>query len=169
MKKLIFFILMFLFAYSAFADEFSPIKLFHIERSKNKNQVHYFAMVDKNCKLKEIETIKGQWLVLEKDKDHKEELSTFDQIAYGIIKPEVKDNWVTFSLRALKQRIIKATAEKKDDKCITKSIMQISGQDAFFEKVYVFSKEGFVMPTVIYLDIYGKLPDGKPIIEKFKP
>lgn len=163
------FILGILFLTSAFAQA-ADIKMFHIDRSKNKNQVYYLAVVDQNCQFVTKDPIKGQWLVLEKGPDVIEELSTFDMLAYGVKNVEQVKGEVTFNLKALESKKIKVSLNPQGEKkCLPLAQVQIKDKWAKLERIYVFSEEGLILPEVKYVDIFGKLDDGSAVSERIIP
>jgi hypothetical protein len=149
------------------------LDLFFIQRSKNKNEVHYRLNVDENCQIIANEPVKGAWKMLEEGQDKTEPLSTFDRMAYSAENQEVVDNWVRFNLKALEERLIKATTiyDPKTNKCSPMAQVKINGKWARLDHIYVATEEGFLMPQVMYIDIFGKSLDSasKQVAERVKP
>ena len=92
-------------------------KLFHIERSKNKNQVHYNLLLNDKCEMKSEFPVVGFWQDLELGPDVRNNLTFFDKVAYGIEKQMVNKNEVLFKLRPLKDKEFKAVATIENGKC----------------------------------------------------
>lgn len=143
--------------------------LFHIERSKNKNEVHYAVKLNGNCQFKGDEPIFGYWKSLEQGPNVIEDLSVFDQVAYGIVNQKVSGDKVTFNLKAIDSRVVTVSLVKKEKKCDVVAQMEISKKQAYLDKVYVLSKEGFIKPTVIHLDFFGHNEQGEQVTERYKP
>ena len=149
------------------------IDLFFIERNKNKNEVHYQIHVDGNCRITSDEPITGYWKVIEEGPDKTRKFTVFDNMAYSIINQKVENNWVFFNLKALKTRLIKSTVKQNPSTNTCESVVQtkINNKWADLERIYVLSKEGFIMPKVIYVDVIGKSlgPQSEEVIERIKP
>ena len=86
----------------------ADLPLFVIERSKNTNEVHYFLRVDDRCRLASDTPVSAVWKLLAVSPDKTASLSVFDQLAYGVAQQHVADNEVSFSLKALEQKRIRA-------------------------------------------------------------
>jgi hypothetical protein len=149
------------------------LNLFFIQRSKNKNEVHYRLNVDESCRIIADEPVTGIWRMLEEGPNKTEPLSTFDRMAYNAENQEVVGNWVHFNLKAIEERLIKATTiyDWKTNKCSPMVQVKINGKWAILDHIYVSSKEGFLMPRVMYIDIFGKSLDSPPqqVAERVKP
>lgn len=165
-KFIVILIVLFSWTISAFSAD---IKLFHIDRSKNKNQVHYDVVVDQGCRILEEGAIKGYWIVLEKGADVREELSSFDQMAYGIKNVKNENGQVYFNLKALESKRVKVSVELKDKICQATAEVEVQGKISKLERIYVFSEEGLILPKVKYLDIFAKLTDGSSVTERITP
>lgn len=148
------------------ASETQSIKLFHIERNKNKNQVHYNLKINKSCSIVSDRPIEGFWIRVENGSNDREEFNMLDKIAYGIAEQKHDGPWVYFTLKALENIKIKAKAQQIDKMCHAFAYTEISGNLSQLKKVYVFAKEGFILPTVKYVDMYGQLPNGKAVKER---
>lgn len=156
MKKIIFLLLLI----NSLAA-ISAVKLFHIDRSKNKNQVWFYAYLEDNCTFAKNSKVEGKWLVLEKGSDVWEELSTFDKLAYGVIDQKLDNQTGEFKLKPLPEMQIKVSTEKNAKECLVKPTVEHQGKWFELKRVYVFSEEGFVMPTVKYIDIFFLDADGE--------
>jgi Domain of unknown function (DUF4833) len=149
------------------------LDLFFIQRSKNKNEVHYRLNVDENCKIVGNEPVTAIWKMLEEGPNETKSLSAFDRKAYSIEKQEVVGNWVQFNLKAIEERLIKATTtyDPKTNKCSPIVQVKINGKWSVLNYIYVASEEGFLVPQVTYIDIFGKSLDSIPerVAERIKP
>lgn len=155
-----------LLSFSTLAAE--PLKLFYIQRSKNKNEVHYELLVGDNCTAKEKNPVHGYWQDLEKGPDVRSEIGTFEYIAYGISDQKIENEWIHFKMKAIENKNFKAKLIKKDEKCTAQAWTTFKGQEGILNKVYIFAVEGMIKPTVKYIDLFGTLPDGKPIQERLE-
>ena len=144
------------------------INLFYIERNKNSNQVHYDILVSPGCTL-EGEVIKGHWKVLEEKPPVIEDFNMFDRMAYGIVDQKIEGDTVYFFLKAVEERKIKVRVWKEKDQCQVEAQMMIAGAWNKLKRIYVFAKEGLIMPTVKYIDIFGVSAEGKEIKEQIIP
>jgi len=149
------------------------LSLFVIQRSKNANEVHYHLRVDDRCHLASGAPVSAVWKLLEDSPEKTESLSTFDQMAYGIEDQTVADNWVSFSLKALEQKRIKASATPtpQTGTCAPIAHTDINGQVAILERIYVQTEEKFPKPKVVYIDLFGKSVDAShtPVTERITP
>src|SRR6266699_4871534 len=85
------------------------LPLFFIQRSKNANEVHYQLRVDDRCRIASDTPVSAFWKLLEASPDKTASLSVFDQMAYGVEQQRVANNGVSFHLKALDQKSIKAS------------------------------------------------------------
>jgi hypothetical protein len=85
----------------------------------------------------------------------------------------VADNWVTFSLKALEQKRIKAsaTATPPTGTCTPIVRTDIHGQEATLERIYVQTEEEFLQPKVLYIEVFGKTVEAPhtPVQERITP
>jgi hypothetical protein len=149
------------------------LPLFVIQRSKNANEVHYYLRVDDRCRLASDTPVSAFWQLLEVRPVKTASLSVFDQMAYGVEQQRVANNEVSFSLKALEQRRIKAsvTAPPQMGTCAAEAQTEIQGQRAVLERIYVQTEEGWLKPKVIYVDVFGKSLDASatPVQERMTP
>ncbi len=151
----------------------TELPLFVIQRSKNSNEVHYQLHVDDRCRLASDKPVSAFWKLLEERPEKTAALSVFDQMAYGIEQQRVTDNWVSFTLKALEQKYIKAstTATPPLGRCAPIAQIEIQGQWAVLERIYVQTEEGWLKPKVIYVDVFGTSLDASatPVRERITP
>ena len=147
--------------------------LFVIQRSKNANEVHYYLRVDDHCNLASDTPVYALWKLLEESPEKTKPLSVFDQLAYGIAQQTVTEHGVSFSLKALATKRMKAraTPTAPPGPCAPMVRTDIQGQEAILERVYVQTEEGFPKPKVVYIDIFGKSVDAShsPVTERLTP
>ena len=145
----------------------TPESAFHIDRNKNRNQVHYGVHVDAACRPEGAEPVYNYWLRREDDPVATRPLSYFQQAAYGFTKQNVeKDGRIEVRLRALPDRQLVIRVTPVDGQCKTETFLEIDGKTAFLEKVFVFADEGIVLPTVRYIELFGRSNDGVATYEK---
>jgi hypothetical protein len=149
------------------------LPLFFIQRSKNANEVHYQLRVDDRCRIASDTPVSAFWKLLEESPDKIASLSVFDQMAYGVEQQRVANNEVSFHLKALEQKRIKAsvTATPQMGTCSAIAQTEIQGQWAVLERIYVQTEEGGLKPKVIYVDVFGKSMDtsATPVQERITP
>lgn len=146
----------------ALADDVTYDKLFFIQRSKNANEVHYDARVQKDGTLHPKEPMVGYWINKAED-GSRSSITMMQKIAYGYdVEPAPNNSW-SLKLKAFKERpmwIVKAPSGK------WRVQTKIAGKDAFMSRIYVASDESGVMPKVLYVDVFGEeMVGGKPVQE----
>lgn len=145
----------------------TPDSVFHIDRNKNRNQVHYGVHVDAACRPEGAEPVYNYWVRREKDPVEVEPLSYFQQAAYGFQKQNIeKDGRIEVRLRALPDRQFVIRVTPVDGQCKAETFMEIDGKTAYLEKVFVFAEEGLLLPTVRYIELFGRSNDGLSVYEK---
>ena len=149
------------------------LDIFFIRRSKNKNEVHYQMNVDNNCKVVDNDPVTEIWKLLEEGTNKTKPLSMFDRLAYDAENQEIVGNWVHFNLKALGSRLIRATTifDSEGNMCWPIVQIKVNGEWALLDYIFVSSKEGFLKPKVMYIDIYGKSldPIPKQVTERIEP
>jgi hypothetical protein len=140
------------------------ILLFVIQRSKNANEVHYHLRVDDRCTIVSDKPVSAVWKLLEDRSEATAPLSVFDQIAYGVVDQRVAENWVSFGLKALEQKRLKASAKLPPGTgtCVPIVHTDIQGQVAALERIYVQTEEGWLKPKVLYVDVFGTSVEATP-------
>lgn len=140
---------------------------FHIDRNKNRNQVHYGVRLDEACRPVGPEPVYNYWLRRERDPVEVEELSYFQQAAYGFQKQNIEsDGRIEVRLRALPDRQVVVRATPVDGACKTEAFLTIGGEQAYLDKIFVFAEEGVLLPTVRYIELFGHSNDGHAVYEK---
>lgn len=137
------------------------ISLFQIERSKNTNEIHYSAQVGKDGTLDSKEPVAAYWVM--KAEDGRREGLTFMErkMAYGI---DVTARGAEYDLKlaAAPERAIKLMNVGGRWRAQT----QLNGKAAYLSRIFIQTKEGGVMPTVVSIDLYGEdAATGKTIQE----
>jgi Domain of unknown function (DUF4833) len=143
----------------------TEIPLFVIQRSKNTNEVQYQLRVDDQCRLLSHSPVSAFWKLREERPEKTKPLTALDQLAYGVVRQYIDENWVVFRLRALEEKPIKATATVQPDTgiCVPIVHVDIADHGATLERIYVQTEEGRVRPKVTYIDIVGTRLEGSPI------
>jgi hypothetical protein len=156
-----------LFPQSIFAvsgDKASP--LFFIERSKNKNLVHYDVRLTENSNLADIKPVNVYWVL---ENGRREELNPIERkYAYGIVYQEKLDqNKFKVILAGLER--LQIVVERINDSF--KAMVSINGTESILEKIYIKSEEKRTgLPKVLYIDLFGWTKEtGLPIRERIAP
>lgn len=149
------------------ADAAATESVFHIDRNKNRNQVHYGVRVDARCRPIGPEPVFNYWLRREKDPPVVEPLRFFQQAAYGFQKQLIEpDGRIEIRLRALPDRQLVVRVTELDGACKAETFLTIDGKQAYLEKVFVFAEEGLLLPSVRYIELFGRGNDGLAVYEK---
>jgi hypothetical protein len=131
-----------------------PQRLFHIERSKNANIVVYDALVDAEGRLHPKRPLEAYWELLA-EKGQRKKLSTLQRkMAYGFKARFVADNTVALDMAADIRREILVDVVGG----VARATIEIDGAQAVLERIYVKSVEGGFLPSVEYLDLFGRDP-----------
>ncbi|HYB99974.1 MAG TPA: DUF4833 domain-containing protein [Candidatus Limnocylindrales bacterium] len=146
-----------------------PESVFHIDRNKNRNQVHYGITVDDKCRPVGEEPLYNYWLRIDSGPPTTKPLKFFQQMAYGFQSQTVaSDGRVEARMRAFPERLltVRAAAAGKGKGCKAEAFLTIDGKDAYLDKVFVFAEEGILLPSVRYVELYGRSNDGHAVYEK---
>ena len=154
----------FLFA----SDNTYPTKnrLFHIERSKNKNIVCYDMNMDKTGKPDDKKPLSVYWINREEHPGQHGELSYIqEKLAYGYTVAGKQNGVIIIELNAVKNR--KITLERNKQKYICR--MEINRKPAELTMIYVKTKSPNSL-QVEYVDIHGlDLSTGTSVTERYIP
>lgn len=141
--------------------------LFHIERTKNANQLYYEARIGADGKIDAEDPIKVYWIMWAKDSTGKttEGMNFIERAkVYGYnIKPDSTGKIFKMTLKPFRERLIKVYMKDGKARCE----MTINYRPAYFEKMFIFAK-GDSKPDSIRLSGYD-VDSGKEIVEMFLP
>lgn len=130
-----------------------PQKLFFIQRSKNADEVHYDAKLNADGSLATKDPVDGYWMNKGADGSFfRAELSFFQKKAYGWDTESTPNGSTALKLTAFKDRpmwIVKANGRYRVQ-------TTIAGKQAYLSRLYVATKEGGILPTVLYVDVFGE-------------
>jgi hypothetical protein len=163
MKKVIgglFLALIYLFLYST--EIFAENKnLFKIERNKNANVVMYDIILGSSGEIDKKNPIDTYWLLYAKQ-GQRQEIKSFEKIAYGYTITKNGDNSYTLLLQSVKDRPIKIILVNGTPK----AEILINNEKAYLSSVYVQASDALI-PKVHYLLLTGTNPStGKQVTEK---
>ena len=141
-------------------------RLFHIERSKNRNIVCYDLHADATDKPDEKSPMLVYWVNREEYPGKQGSLSYIQQkLAYGYTITGSQNGVITIELNAVKGR--KITIEQNNQKYFCR--IEINQQPSTLSKVYVKTKTSNSL-QVEYIDIHGyNLETGVLITERITP
>jgi len=143
--------------------------VFHIEKSENKNQVHYAVQVDEACRPLGAQPVYGYWRELERGPAAVSQLLEHEQPAYGLRSPRqvqraASGGLVRVSLRAFPDRPLDIELLRTARGCGARAILTIGGQPAMLSSIYV--DIGFLF-SVNYALLRGtRASDGRAVQEK---
>lgn len=126
--------------------------LFVIERSSNKNQVHYDANLSPDGQIDPNQPIQAYWVMAAQD-GRREELTTLERArAYGFnVEPESGSHSFRLTLVAQKQRPIHVYSEGGTVRAET----TIAGHRAYLTCIYANTHKVLAVPTVKSIDWFG--------------
>ncbi len=150
-------------ANAAYAPAQRSVRLFHIEKSTNKNIVCYDANLNADGTINEKTPVSAYWLMNEED-GRRESLSWIERKkAFGfsfeknpegefILTPNADEDW-------------KLTVLLKDGEPVAE--LPISGKPAIVKRVFLQVEQGMILPTIKSVELYGKCPvSGVAMYEK---
>jgi hypothetical protein len=116
--------------------------VFHIAKSRNRNQVHYGVSLDERCRPQGQAPIYVYWREFEKGPRVVSPLLGREQPAYGLATQGVEKRTenagrVVTRLRALKERPVTIDTFEEDGRCAARAMTEIGGQPAVLESVFV--------------------------------
>ena len=151
----------------SFSKDLENRHLFKIERSKNANIVQYDVQLTPDGKLYPKEPVIAYWFRLAEDGRRRDLSFIQKRWAYGFeTKYDAKGNFATMKMVAKIGRKIKVCEVDG----VYRGEIQICGQPAFIEKVFITSIERGFIPKVKSIELYGKdTITGEDRYEKIRP
>lgn len=132
--------------------------VFHIDKSENRNQVHYDIRVDARCRPVRDEPVVAYWREREQGPNVVLPLTFFERRAYGVKGSSVEVTWQTgggtvrFALRPLPERPIAIRTFKRDGRCMARAWTRIGGEFSRLDSVFV--QVGFLGAD--YVELHGQ-------------
>jgi hypothetical protein len=156
--------------------ESAPVRLpnasiksvFHIEKSENRNQVHYAVTVDTRCRPHGKTPVSGYWREYEEGPQVVEALRDHQQRAYGVTPPSAitlssDGGEVRLAMRALPDRTLLIATFRDGAACRARAYAKIKGQPAVLTSIFV--EVGFL--TADYVILRGiRVSDGAAVQER---
>lgn len=136
-------------------------RLFHIERSKNRNMVCYDVnLVD--GKPDEKEPLNVYWINREESPGQKKGLTGIQKrMAYGYKQKSRDDNSCQITLQAYPDRVL--TLHKLDGRYVC--TLEINGKEAILNRLYVKAKENNSL-KVEYVELFGTSLDTQSAVSE---
>jgi len=135
-------------------------RLFIIARSKNENVVCYDWVTDSG---------KGRLDVywrMNAERGQREELTGLERdMAYGYrVLGSTSSGELSIALKAAPKRPIAI------DRSVRPPVARatIASSQATLESIYVSTREGGILPSVLYIELAGRLPTGKAVSERIE-
>ncbi len=148
------------------ASSLSDTRMFHIERSLNKNIVCYDFNLINNGTLNSKEPIHVYWINREEHPGQRSEIKYFQQPAFGYKVTNVSNNVILVRLNAVKSRPISI---EKDETMRYICKTSINGQTATLQKIYVKTRDTNPL-QVEYVEISGIVSKtGAVVTERIRP
>lgn len=147
----------------------TPNQLFYIQRSSNINTILYDANLGSDKKLDPKNPVHTYW-VRYTEGGKKQELTGIQRsLAYGLhTKPMAGEtnSYDGYFFAYRKRRFV----VKQNSKGEPIALFPINGKMQILEKVFVKVDESGMMPSVIYIELWGRdVNTDKEVYEKFKP
>lgn len=143
--------------------------VFHIEKSENKNQVHYAVRVDERCRPAGKAPVYAYWRDFEDGPKAVSPLLQHEQPAYGLTEPrsiELNESGgeVRIGMRGFPDRALRIVTFSQVGACRARAFTPIQGQPAVLTAIYV--ELGFLF-SVDHVLVRGvRVSDGRQVKEK---
>ena len=161
------------------APAFSRLDLptvFYISKSDDHNRVDYGIHLDSQCVPTGDDAVFQYWRVFEKSPPVRVlALGGFDLIAYGISEQRTLRKTAGGAVHFLRLRQFQKTpieiltAMTADGRCSSQARTTINGKESELTSVYVKLGKGFLLPSVEFVDVFGKdLQTGQEVSERIR-
>jgi hypothetical protein len=146
----------------------SRTRLFTIERSKNKNVVCY-DWIQKQTVDEAMREGPGHLDVywrMHAERGQRQELNGLErELAYGYrIVDSDPSHEVIVTLKAAPRRTIAIDLSAR----VPHARTTIGSSQATLESIYVSTREGSLLPSVLFVELKGRLPGGTPVVERIR-
>jgi hypothetical protein len=148
----------------------SPVSsVFHIEKSENRNQVHYAIRVDARCRPVGNAPMYGYWRDFEDGPKAVSPLLDHEQPAYGLTAPRSivlseEGGEIRIGMRGFPDRALRVVTFKQGDSCRARAFTPIRKEPAVLRSIYV---ELGLLFSVDYVLVRGtRVADGREVKEK---
>jgi hypothetical protein len=145
---------------------------FHVEKSENKNEVHYAVRVDAACRPQGKTPVFGYWRRLKKGVRVDEPLTGPGVRLYGASNEQTVSATSTggrvgMYVKALKRLPVDIQVDKSKTGCVALPHVKLKGENARLS--YAFLQLGRFGLSVKYVDVWGvRERDGIKVTEQFR-
>jgi hypothetical protein len=145
---------------------------FHVEKSENKNEVHYAVRVDAACRPQGKTPVFGYWRRLKKGVRVDEPLTGPGVRVYGAsgeqtVTTTPSGGRVTMYVKALKRLLVDIQIDKSKTGCVAVPHVKLKGEQARLS--FAFLQLGRFGLTVKYVDVWGfRERDNLKVTEQFR-
>jgi hypothetical protein len=152
-------------ACGAAADPLVP--LFHIAKSDTRNEIHYAARVDADCRLA-ADAVQVFWLRRGDAARPPRPLDWLeDALVYGVRVIEASAGRIVFTLAADDTRPVRLEAQRGRAGCSVQARLRVLGAWAEPVRAFVEIREaGKLIPEVSHVDLHARREDGRPVCER---
>lgn len=130
--------------------------VFHVQKSENRNQVHYGIHLDASCSPIGATPVYGYWRDFEDGPGARSELLSREEPAYGIGAQHVRRTeagaTVRIRMRAFASRVITIDVSRGPSGCSARAVVTISGQRARLD--HIFAQIGFY--SIDHIVLHGR-------------
>jgi hypothetical protein len=156
-----------LLSHESLAAKPGELAVMEIDKSSNRNQVHYALTVDASCAPVGTSPVHPYWQMLERGPSVTEPLEAREERVLGVEREEVSATGVRFALRGMPGRtFIVHTSSGDGRQCSSWVETTIAGSRARLAGVFVQQK---LFGSVDYVKIEGTREDGAVVSERVKP
>jgi hypothetical protein len=132
-----------------------PLNLFVIQRSKNADEAHYDARLNKDGNLDGSECVDGYFMNKDPQGNwFREDFTWIQKRAYGWDVSSSGGGSFALKLRAFPNRAMWVVKANNSGRFRVQTT--IAGKPAFLSKLYVATDESGIMPKVLYVDVFGE-------------
>jgi Domain of unknown function (DUF4833) len=150
--------------------------VFYISKSDDHNRVDYGIHLDSQCVPIQDDAVFQYWRVFEKAPPVRLlALSALDRIAYGISEQRTVSKTTSGAVHFLRLRQFQktpidiVTTRGRDGRCSSQARTAINGKECELTSVYVNLGKGFLIPSVEFIDVFGKDPQtGQNVSERIR-
>jgi hypothetical protein len=137
-------------------------ELFTLGRTKNANVVKYAVRTDADGRLDAACPVEAYWLMLAEN-GRREELSWTEQkLAYGFSVSQQTSRELRLHLSACSARSLRVRFSNG----AFRTELQISGQPAFLQRIFVHTEDGLLLPRVRFVELFGLNAGGQRVTER---
>ncbi len=143
----------------------SSRELFTLSRSKNANVVKYAVRTDARGALDQASPVEAYWLMLAENGRREELTWTERELAYGFAISRQSSQGFALHLSACSKRELYVRAENGG----FHAELNIAGQRAVLQRIFVNTEEGLLLPRVRYIELSGVSASAERVTERVIP